>query len=117
MRYRKLDAAQDRVFGHGQSDFWRDVPDAPAQLVVTRLHMELGEFFLDITDGTPYQTRVLGKYTGSTRDPTIRARILGSQGVTGIASYSSNLDRDTRAFTVNATVDTQYGQVVISEAM
>jgi hypothetical protein len=117
MRYRKLDANGDRIFGHQQSDFWRDVPDAPAQAVVTRLHMELGEWFLDVTDGTPWKTRVLGKYTGSTRDPTIRSRILGTQGVTGISDYSSNLDRDTRAFSANATVDTQYGQVVIAETM
>jgi hypothetical protein len=117
MRYRKLDADGDRVWGRGQADFWRDVPDAPAQAVLTRLHMELGEWFLDITDGTPYQTRVLGKYTGSTRDPVLRARILGSTGVTGIASYSSNLDRDTRAFTVAVTIDTQYGQAVIAETM
>jgi hypothetical protein len=117
LRYRKIDANQDRVFGHGQADFWRDVPDGPAQSVVTRLHMQLGEWFLDITDGTPYQTRVLGKYTGSTRDPTLRSRILGTTGVTGIAAYSSNLDRNTRAFTVEATVDTEFGQAVISESM
>lgn len=115
MRYRKIDADGDRVFGHGQSDFYRDVPEAPAQAVLTRLHMELGEWFLDTTDGTPYQTRVLGKYTGSTRDPVLRSRILGSTGVTSIESYSSNLDRDTRAFTVDVTIDTQYGQTVISE--
>jgi len=117
MRYRKLDANGDRVFGHGQSDFWRDVPDAPAQAVLTRLHLEQGSWFLDTTEGIPWKTRVLGKYTGSTRDAVIRARVLGTQGVSGIAQYSSSLDRNTRAFAVNMTIDTIYGQATVQETI
>ena len=117
MRYRKLDSDQDYSFGHGSADFWQDVPDAPAQAVVTRLHLEQGEWFLDTSEGMPWKTRVLGKYTGPTRDVVIRSRILGSQGVTAIAAYASNLDRDTRAFGVNVTIDTQYGAATISEPL
>ena len=117
MRYRKLSPTGDYTFGHGQADFYRDVPEAPAQAVKTRLHLQLGEWFLDSSEGTPWKTRVLGKYTGSTRDPVIRTRILGSQGVTGIAEYSSALNRDTRGFSVNCTIDTQYGAAVVSETM
>ncbi|NTG00117.1 hypothetical protein G6L30_08285 [Agrobacterium rhizogenes] len=117
MRYRKLDANGDRVFGHGSSDFWRDVPDAPAQAVMTRLHLEQGSWFLDTSEGIPWKTRVLGKYTGPTRDPVIRSRVLGTQGVTAITEYSSDLNRDTRAFSVNLTIDTQYGQATIRETI
>ncbi|MFJ6322252.1 MULTISPECIES: hypothetical protein [unclassified Rhizobium] len=117
MRYRKLDANDDRVFGHGQADFWRDVPDAPAQAVKTRFHLQTGDWFLDKTEGIDWKTKVLGKYTASTRDPVIRARALGTKGVTGIADYSSSLNRDTRGFSINMTIDTQYGQAKIQETL
>jgi len=114
MRYRKLDANGDMVFGHQQSDFWRDVPDAPAQAVWTRLQMYLGDWFLNVNDGTPWRTRVLGKYTGNTRDPTVQARTLGSQGVVGIVAYSSQVNPNTREFDVQMTIDTVYGQAFVN---
>lgn len=117
MRYRKLDAAGDYSFGRGQADFWVDVPDAPAQAAVTRLHLWQGEWFLDTREGTPWQTEVLGKFTGSTRDPALQARILGTEGVTEIVDYSSTLNRETRGFSVNAVIDTRYGRAVLQEPM
>ncbi|KAA2237663.1 hypothetical protein [Salinarimonas soli] len=115
MLYRKLTADGDYSFGRGRADFWRDVPEAPAQAVKTRLHLERGEWFLDLDEGTPWRTRVLGRRTADTRDPVTRARILGTTGVTGISAYSSRLDRETRAFTAQATIDTAYGRTTISE--
>lgn len=109
MRYRKLDANYDRQFGRGVEDFWIDVPDAVGQAVYTRLKLEPGQWFLDLDDGTPWQTNVLGKYTGDTRDPVIRFRILGTQGAKEIVQYSSDLDRETREFTVDVLLDTIYG--------
>lgn len=114
MRVRKVDAAGDMVFGGGQRSFWRDQREAPAQVVLSRLYLFEGEWFLDTTDGTAWKTRVLGKYTGDTRDAVIRSRILGTQGVTGIAAYQSNLDREPRLFTADVTINTQYGQTVVT---
>lgn len=68
---------------------------------------------LDITDGTPWRTEVLGKYTGPTRDMVLRARILETPGVTAITAYDSALNRDTRAFTAQATISTQYGATTV----
>lgn len=117
MRYRKLDANGDYSFGHSAADFWVDVPDAPAQAVKTRLHLDQGEWFLDAAEGTPWRTKVLGKRTESTRDAVIRSRILGTQGVTGISAYFSDLGRDARAFTAGATIDTIYGRTAIAEPL
>jgi hypothetical protein len=123
MRYRKLAQPPninvfnyqggDYVMGHGSSDFWINVPDAPAQAALTRMYLFLGDWFLDTSDGTPWNTQVLGHYTRNTRDPAIQSRILGTQGVKAILVYSSNVARDTRAFTVNAEIDTIYGAISI----
>jgi len=111
VRVRKLDKNGDMSFGNGQDDFWRDVPDGPAQCVKTRLMLWTGEWFLDLNEGMPWNTQVLGYYTGTTRDPAIRARILGTQGVKGFTNYSSALDREPRAFSVNCLLDTVYGAI------
>lgn len=116
MRYRKLDVNGDYTFGGDQRAFYVNVPAAPAQAVKTRLGLELGEFFLDTSDGTNWRTGVLGRYTAAIRDDTLRARILGTPEVTGIASYSSSVDGITRTFNVSATIDTSYGQVKIEES-
>ncbi len=72
------------------------------------LHLWLGEWYLDLNEGTPYQTQVLGKYTEKTRDPVMRARILGSPGVTELKTYSSTTDGNTRTFSVSAEIVTAY---------
>lgn len=113
MRYRKLDENGDMTFGNQQADFYRDVPDAPAQAVMTRLRLWLGEWFINQTEGTPYTQAVLGMHTQNTVDPAMRSRILNTQGVTQITSYNSYRDPDTRRITINATIDTLYGESTV----
>lgn len=108
MRVRKTDANGDMVFGGNQAAFWRNAPEGVAQVVNSRLQLWVGQWYLDLDSGTPYQTRVLGKYTDKSRDPVLRARILGSPGVTEIAAYSSFFDSNTRSFSLSATLKTAY---------
>lgn len=115
MKYRKLDSDGDYSFGHGSTDWWTDVPDAPAQAVHTRLGLWQGEWFLDSREGMPWTTEVLGKYTESTRDVAIKDHILQTEGVTSIEDYYSDLNRDTRFFSGGVTVNTVYGSVSIVE--
>lgn len=112
MRYRKLDANGDYVFGGQQADFYVNSPEAVAQAVQTRLRLWQGEWFLDTTAGTPWN-QVLGKYTGGTYDTVIRQRILGTQGVQAITDYSSTLDSEARVLTVSATISTIYGTTTV----
>jgi hypothetical protein len=114
MRVRKQDANGDYVWGHQQNDFYRDQPEAVAQAVQTRLRLGLAEWFLDTTDGTPWTTQVLGKYTKDQYDAAIRDRILGTQGVTQIDSYSSTLNTTTRTLTIACTIETQYGSATFT---
>jgi hypothetical protein len=115
MRYRQLDADGDMTFGGGSSDYLINTPEAVAQAVKTRLRLLTGEWFLDITEGTPYATDILGKNTETTYDPAIRERILDTEGVTQIDSYSSVLNG--RRLSVEATIDTIYGQATLSEVL
>jgi hypothetical protein len=112
VRYRKLSPDGDYVFGQGSQNFYIDVVEAVGQAIKTRLGLATGEWFLDITEGTPYSTQILGKNTDSLYDAAIQSRILGTEGVTNLAGYNSNLNRDTRVLEVSATVDTIYGEPV-----
>lgn len=117
MRYRKWNVGQDVQHGHGQADYWKDAPEGVAQAVVSRLRLLTGEWFLDLQEGTPYVGGVFGKHTRDSYDPVIRARILDTEGVTGIASYQSIFDAETRRLTINVTIDTAYGPATIQEVL
>lgn len=123
MRYRKLDSAGDMQFGHGAGDFWHNQAEAVGQSVLTRLLLFSGEWFLDTTAGTPWggfplndlvvqQGRILAEHTQLSRDAAIRDRIVTTSGVLTLMNYGSSFDPNTRAFSVNATIDTIYGNPV-----
>lgn len=117
MKVRKLDENGDYSFGHGDSDFIKDTPETVAQSVKTRLLLLTGEWFLDVTSGTPWSTQILGEGTGSTYNSAIRSRILETEGVNSIVSYSSTLDRDKRELSVEATIDTIYGETTLTQVI
>ena len=111
MRYRKLSASGDYVLGGGLSSFYVNNPDAVAQAVLTRLRLWLAEWYQDTSDGTNWQTGVLGTNTQASRDAVIRERVLGTPGVNSILTYSSSFDSNTRTFSVSMSLDTIYGVV------
>lgn len=115
MRYRKLDADGDYVLGAATA-FLVNTPHTVAQAVATRLRLFRGEWFLDTTEGMPWDD-VLGKNTQGTADSAIRQCILGTQGVAEITDYASTIDANTRAMTVSATITTIYGTTTIQETL
>jgi hypothetical protein len=117
MKYRKLDADGDFQFGNGNADFHKDTPETVAQAVVTRLLLWAAEWFLDTTDGTPYQAGVLGKNNQITADAVMRERILGTTGVTAITEFSSFFNPDLRNYSISATIDTVFGAAKINEIL
>ena len=92
-----------------------DTPEAVGQAVLTRLRLFAGEWFVDLKEGTPYVPGVLGKHTQDTYDPVFRERILDTEGVTGIVSYASSFDGETRKLSVRAVIGTVYGETTIQE--
>lgn len=109
MRYRALSSTGDYVFGRGPAEFLVDSPEAVAQAIQTRLRLETGEWFLDVSEGTPYQEQILGANRQTTYDVAIKSRILETPGVVALTSYSSYIKSDARAISVTATVQTIYG--------
>jgi hypothetical protein len=114
LRVRALDASGDYTFGRGAGNFLVDSPATVGQCVQTRLNLKQGEWFLDRTAGTPWDTQVLGYGTSALRDNAIKAVVLGTPGVTAIDAYSSNFDAATRMFTVSMTIITQYGTTTVA---
>jgi hypothetical protein len=117
MRYRRLDDNGDMTFGNQQADFLRNTPETVAQAVMTRLNLWADEWFLDIEAGTQYVQGALGKYTGQTLEPMIRERILATENVTEIVEFGIQIDPDARKVTIDATINTQFGQVAILEVL
>ncbi len=86
-----------------------------AQTVQTRLRLFLGEYFRDVTDGTPWWESILGKEgTLSSKEAIIKNRIIRTEGVTRILSFSTNYDNSTRAYSVNAGILTIYGETELT---
>jgi len=81
-----------------------------AQTVKTRLRLFLGEYFRDVTDGTPWWESILGKDgTLSSKEAIIKSRILRTDGVVRLVSFSTDFDINTRVYTVNAGILTTFG--------
>jgi len=111
-------------FGHNGGDFWHDQPGGVGQLIGTRLLLYRGEWFLDLQEGTPWggfplnesvvrQGQILGAHTQLTRDVALQTRILATQGVQSIDYYFSQVDPNTRGFSAQAVVTTQYGRLSV----
>jgi hypothetical protein len=114
MKVRMLDDDGDYRLGHGTSDFYDDAAEGVAQNVRTRLALWRGQWFLNTEEGTPWLQEILGYRNAA--DAIIKARILGTPGVTEIESFESVFDPDERRLSVTATINTVYGKTTISEA-
>ena len=104
MTVRKLDADGDLALGL-QEFLTGYTAEEVAQNVVTRLKFFLGEWFLDVTDGTDWFGSVLGKGSVlASRESVIRRRILLTPGCAGMTAFSLTTDITTRQLTVNASI-------------
>lgn len=107
MRYRQLSPTGDYTIG---LPYFANSAECVAQAILTRLKLWQGEWFVDITDGTPYSQDVLGSRYGKNPDAAIRQRILGTPGVTQILSYTGAYTGNKRSYAVSCEVTTQYSE-------
>jgi hypothetical protein len=111
MQYRKLSPTGDYTFGQGQQNYLANSPACVAQVVETSLRLWLGEWYLNVNDGTPYLESVVGSHSKDQADAAIVARINQCQGVINIQNYQSEYDGNTRAYTsISGTLNTIFGE-------
>lgn len=115
MRYRKLTPDGDYAFGGGQGQFLVDSPETVMQSIQTRLNLWTGQWYLDLAEGTPYETKIIGKNTSAVYDDAIKERILGTTGVREILQYASV--RQDRALFVVAKIQTIYGVIDLQQVL
>jgi hypothetical protein len=118
-RVRAMDQNLDMTFGRGIQNFKIDSPAAVAQAIGTRLNLWTGDWWLDLTQGTPWLQQILGKprAPGSSPDAAIRTRILGTPYVTRLSNYSSSFNSTNRSWTVSGVVDTAFGPTAFATAV
>jgi hypothetical protein len=104
------------TFGRGQENLWINQPEGVAQLIMSRLRLNYGEWFADTSDGTPWAAQVLGVRTQGTRDAVVRSRVFSTQGMLGILAYNSVTDPNARDWTAAMNVLTLYGQAQVAMA-
>lgn len=111
MRVRRLNEDGDLVT---RGKMFLTEREAIAQTIVTRLKLFLGEYFRDVTDGTPWFQQILGKFENlNAVEAIIRNRIARTQGVVRILSFSIQYDLEARTLSVQAAVLTAYGEADI----
>jgi hypothetical protein len=113
MRIRRIDDTGDMVFGSSQQDYWHDEPDGVALHVLDRLMLWTGQWFYDLSSGTPWQTEVLGERTQWTRDIVVQSRVRQTPHVTEIVQYASYTDVNQREWQAAMIINTEYGAVAL----
>lgn len=116
MIYRKLDENGDYVFGRNQNNYTSDA-SAVQQAVTTRLRQLIYEWWEDLEDGVPLWQKVLGSRDKSGAEKIIRDRIQKTQYVKSILSFTPTWDNENRTLTIQASVDTDFGQIEVNEVI
>lgn len=114
MKIRKLDTNGDIHFGYGDADFISDSAQTVAQKVVQRLRLWEGEWFLDVTAGTPWKARVLGRKYSKNIVQIIKQRIEETEGVQSVSSLDVSFEGNSRNLKINAHIMTEWGGAIVS---
>jgi hypothetical protein len=109
--YRKLDENGDYTFGRRNA--FHSETEAVAQAVLTRLLHFKGEWWENLVEGTPFFQEVAGRFFPYAEYPTqvdliFSERILGTQGVSEITAFDSQINTQTRTYSASITIKTIY---------
>lgn len=109
-----IDQATNDLYFEGDSLVLVRDAHAVGQHARQRLQTFAGEWFLDTTVGVPWLSQILGhKYDPALAEAVVKARLLGTDGVTEITSFSVSFDRSTRGLHLRGVeVTTDYDEVV-----
>ena len=118
MRVRKLDSSGD-IVTNGET--WLKDAESIAQTVKTRLKLFVGEYFRDVTEGVPWFENadgtpgIFGKgYSLTQVERILKRRILQTEGVLKLLSFSTDFNNSERRLSVECTILTTYGEATFS---
>ena len=118
IRTRKLD---DNGYFTISGSVWIYDIDAVAQTIDTRLKLFSGEFWRDVTEGTPWIERILTKNnrtnTIQSKISIIKNRILNTGGVVSILEWNTDFSYQDRKLSVQATILTEFGVLPINQLL
>lgn len=116
-RTRKLDSNGDIATS---GVVWIYDLEAVAQTIETRLRLFSGEYWRDVTDGTPWIERILSKNnqtnTLQAKTALIKSRILNTEHVISILAWEADFSYTDRKYSVNATILTDFGIVNVVDS-
>lgn len=110
MIFRNLDSNGDWTFGSGQQNYLYG-ESAIDLNIKTRLYSWLGDCFFALNAGIDWANRLGSKNQKVLLDQDTKRIILQSYGVTGITSFNSSLNPDTRAYSANYIITTIFSPV------
>jgi hypothetical protein len=115
VKYRRIDENGDYVFGNGKYDFLEDVEAVP-QAIKTKLNLFQGEWWEDLSEGTPFYQDIAGQFIKSEEDKDIVTRIYCNrisdvEAVNSFISVNSEFDNEKRKYSMKADINTIYGVV------
>ncbi len=116
MIYRKLDANGDYTFGSNRNCYLSGT-EAVQQAVVTRLRQLLYEWWENLEDGLPLWQQIIAQRDQTQAEKLIRERIVQTQHVVGITTFTTTWDNENRSFAIQTTVQTEYGTIHVNEVM
>ncbi len=86
-----------------------------AQTIQTRLRLFYGEYFRDVTAGTPWFQSILGKGgTLTSKDADIKRIISQTPNVSRILEYDANYDINSREYSITCEVLTTFGEISLT---
>ena len=117
-RTRRLDGNGNPVIS---GKVWIYDIEAVAQTIDTRLKLFAGEYWRDVTDGTPWIENILTKNnrtnTLQSKITILKDRILQTGGVISILEWTTDFNYTSRNLSVIATVLTEFGVLNINEQL
>jgi len=87
-------------------------PKETGEAASYRLKLFLGEYFLNIADGTPWFQAILGKTPQNIAEINIKQRLITTRGVAAISEFRFRTDRDDRRITVDAMLIDENSQLI-----
>lgn len=87
-----------------------------AQKVRSTLQLIQGESDNNIDEGIPYFTSVFIKPVDIAGVASIfKSSILNTEGVNELTKFEFNLDKDSRVFTLNFSINTDWGDILVND--